>query len=70
MGAKIQILNMMCLKLPLNILVLQEDLVHTIGESAFQGAAGVILWGSTNFSKSRVSVAKKSELVRGPCEAR
>ncbi|KAF7249757.1 Hyaluronidase-1 [Varanus komodoensis] len=31
----------------------QEDLVHTIGESASQGTAGVILWGSTNSSASQ-----------------
>ncbi|XP_077182089.1 hyaluronidase-1 isoform X1 [Paroedura picta] len=31
----------------------QEDLVHTIGESASQGAAGVILWGSENYSCSQ-----------------
>lgn len=36
-------------------LILQEDLVHTIGESASQGAAGIILWGSKNYSCSQVS---------------
>ncbi|XP_035239443.1 hyaluronidase-1 [Anguilla anguilla] len=30
----------------------QEDLVHTIGESVALGAAGVVLWGDGNFSKS------------------
>ncbi|XP_070594862.1 hyaluronidase-1 isoform X2 [Erythrolamprus reginae] len=41
----------------------EEDLVHTIGESAFQGAAGVILWGSTNFSKSREACLEVKEYV-------
>ncbi|XP_030633556.1 hyaluronidase-1 [Chanos chanos] len=36
----------------------QEDLVHTVGESAALGAAGVVLWGDGNFSKSK-----------GTCEA-
>lgn len=33
----------------------QEDLVHTIGESAALGAAGVILWGGYEYSASKVS---------------
>ncbi|XP_048348125.1 hyaluronidase-1 isoform X2 [Sphaerodactylus townsendi] len=32
---------------------LSQDLVYSIGESASQGAAGVILWGSENFSCSQ-----------------
>ncbi|EMP33866.1 Hyaluronidase-1 [Chelonia mydas] len=32
----------------------QEDLVHTIGESASQGASGVVLWGNEDYSHSRV----------------
>ncbi|KAK9406328.1 hyaluronidase-1 [Crotalus adamanteus] len=43
--------------------ITQEDLVHTIGESASQGAAGVILWGSTNFSKSREACLEVKEYV-------
>lgn len=31
--------------------------MNTIGESAAQGAAGIILWGSLNDSMSKVSVA-------------
>lgn len=42
------------------LLVLQEDLVHTLGESASQGAAGVILWGSTNYSYSEVSKCRRA----------
>lgn len=34
---------------------LQEDLENTIGESASQGAAGIVLWGSEDYSNSRVS---------------
>ncbi|XP_032996489.1 hyaluronidase-1 [Lacerta agilis] len=47
----------------------QEDLVHTIGESASQGAAGVILWGSTNYSSSEeacLDVKKYVDTVLGP----
>lgn len=29
--------------------------MNTIGESAAQGAAGIILWGSLNYSTSEVS---------------
>lgn len=31
--------------------------MNTIGESVAQGAAGIILWGSLNYSTSKVSVA-------------
>ncbi|XP_063148035.1 hyaluronidase-1 [Candoia aspera] len=43
--------------------ITQEDLVHTIGESASQGAAGVILWGSTNFSHSWEACLQVKEYV-------
>ncbi|XP_066518710.1 hyaluronidase-1 [Hoplias malabaricus] len=33
----------------------QEDLVHTIGESVALGAAGIVLWGDSNFSKNKVT---------------
>lgn len=33
----------------------QEDLVHTIGESAALGAAGVVLWGDSMYAKSQAS---------------
>lgn len=36
---------------------MQEDLKNTIGESAAQGSAGIILWGSHIYSSSKVSVA-------------
>lgn len=32
----------------------QTDLVHTLGESAALGAAGVVLWGELRFAKSKV----------------
>ncbi|XP_066470265.1 hyaluronidase-1 [Tiliqua scincoides] len=46
----------------------QEDLVHTIGESASQGAAGIILWGSKNYSCSQeacLDVKKYVDTVLG-----
>lgn len=33
----------------------QDDLMRTIGESAALGAAGVVLWGDSNFSKSKAT---------------
>jgi len=35
-------------------LLLQTDLVNTIGESAALGAAGVVLWGSMQYASSKV----------------
>ncbi|KAJ0069791.1 hypothetical protein NL108_014339, partial [Boleophthalmus pectinirostris] len=29
-----------------------SDLIHTIGESAALGAAGVVLWGSSEYARS------------------
>ncbi|XP_007420722.1 hyaluronidase-1 [Python bivittatus] len=43
--------------------ITQEDLVHTIGESASQGAAGVIIWGSTNLSHSWETCLQVKEYV-------
>ncbi len=34
----------------------QSDLVHTIGESAALGAAGVVLWGSSEYARSQVLI--------------
>lgn len=36
------------------VLCEQTDLMHTLGESAALGAAGVVLWGETRFAKSEV----------------
>lgn len=36
-------------------LLLQTDLVNTIGESAALGAAGVVLWGSMQYASSKVA---------------
>ncbi|XP_067319726.1 hyaluronidase-1 isoform X2 [Anolis sagrei] len=51
------------------IFLTQEDLAHTIGESASQGAAGVILWGSSNYSYSQeacLGVKKYVDTLLGP----
>lgn len=37
-----------------NHVAVQTDLLHTLGESAALGAAGVVLWGETKFAKSEV----------------
>ncbi|XP_063071524.1 hyaluronidase-1 [Engraulis encrasicolus] len=33
----------------------EEDLIHTVGESAALGSAGVVLWGDATYSESKVS---------------
>ncbi|NXD63416.1 HYAL1 protein, partial [Eolophus roseicapillus] len=44
----------------------QEDLMNTIGESAAQGAAGIILWGSLNYSNSKEMCLRLKDYVEGP----
>ncbi|NXK27350.1 HYAL1 protein, partial [Arenaria interpres] len=44
----------------------QEDLVNTIGESAAQGAAGIILWGSLNYSSSKEMCLRLKDYTEGP----
>ncbi|NXH44825.1 HYAL1 protein, partial [Dicaeum eximium] len=44
----------------------QEDLVNTIGESAAQGAAGIIFWGNGNFSTSKEMCLRLKHYVEGP----
>ncbi|NWW46811.1 HYAL1 protein, partial [Pedionomus torquatus] len=44
----------------------QEDLVNTIGESAAQGAAGIILWGSLNYSTSKEMCLRLKDYIEGP----
>ncbi|KAJ7424766.1 Hyaluronidase-1 [Willisornis vidua] len=44
----------------------QEDLVNTIGESAAQGAAGIVLWGSLDYSTSKEMCLKLKDYVEGP----
>ncbi|XP_018428072.1 PREDICTED: hyaluronidase-1-like [Nanorana parkeri] len=34
----------------------EEDLMQTIGQSAALGAAGIILWGNTDYSRSKLTV--------------
>lgn len=53
-------LKLLCLGLYLCFLtffglLLQTDLVNTIGESAALGAAGVVLWGSMQYASSKVA---------------
>ncbi|NXG76880.1 HYAL1 protein, partial [Baryphthengus martii] len=43
----------------------QEDLMNTIGESAAQGAAGIILWGSLNYSNSKEMCLRLKDYVEG-----
>nr|XP_025966391.1 hyaluronidase-3 isoform X1 [Dromaius novaehollandiae] len=42
---------------PGHVSALQADLVHTIGESAALGAAGLVLWGDMSYSRSAESCA-------------
>ncbi|NXI41285.1 HYAL1 protein, partial [Galbula dea] len=44
----------------------QENLVNTIGESMAQGAAGIILWGSLNYSSSKEMCLQLKDYVEGP----
>ncbi|NXL61530.1 HYAL1 protein, partial [Chordeiles acutipennis] len=44
----------------------QEDLMNTIGESAAQGAAGIVFWGSLNYSTSKEICLRLKEYVEGP----
>ncbi|KAM6248142.1 hyaluronidase-1 [Spheniscus humboldti] len=44
----------------------QEDLMNTIGETAAQGAAGIILWGSLNYSTSKEMCLRLKGYVEGP----
>ncbi|NWH67314.1 HYAL1 protein, partial [Geococcyx californianus] len=44
----------------------QEDLMNTIGESAAQGAAGIVLWGSLNYSTSKEMCLKLKDYIEGP----
>ncbi|NXV34839.1 HYAL1 protein, partial [Rissa tridactyla] len=44
----------------------QENLVNTIGESAAQGASGIILWGSLNYSSSKEMCLRLKDYLEGP----
>ncbi|XP_041112192.1 hyaluronidase-1-like [Polyodon spathula] len=47
--------------------VLSElDLVHTIGESAALGAAGVVLWGSSEYGRSKSNCLVIKKYIDGP----
>ncbi|XP_008055266.1 hyaluronidase-4-like [Carlito syrichta] len=43
----------------------QEDLVHTIGESASLGAAGIILWGEYEYSASKENCLSMQQSIQG-----
>ncbi|XP_041860866.1 hyaluronidase-3 isoform X2 [Melanotaenia boesemani] len=45
----------------------KTDLEHTLGESASLGAAGVVLWGETKFSKSKAGLGRS--VMRGRMRA-
>ncbi|NXL83317.1 HYAL1 protein, partial [Alectura lathami] len=44
----------------------EEDLMNTIGESASQGAAGIILWGSYTYGTSKENCLKLKDYLDGP----
>ncbi|KAK2534533.1 Hyal1 [Columba livia] len=44
----------------------QEDLMNTIGESAAQGTAGIVLWGSHIYSSSKEMCLRLKDYVEGP----
>ncbi|NXM28232.1 HYAL1 protein, partial [Oxyruncus cristatus] len=44
----------------------QENLMNTIGESAAQGAAGIVLWGDLNYSASKEMCLRLKDYVEGP----
>ncbi|KPP70734.1 hyaluronidase-like, partial [Scleropages formosus] len=44
----------------------ESDLVHTIGESAALGAAGVILWGSSEYAQSQRNCLIVKKYIDGP----
>ncbi|EDM15177.1 similar to hyaluronoglucosaminidase 2 [Rattus norvegicus] len=43
----------------------EEDLVHTIGESAALGAAGIILWGGYEYSDTKETCLSLQQTVHG-----
>ncbi|XP_021020908.1 hyaluronidase-1-like [Mus caroli] len=43
----------------------EEDLVHTIGESAALGAAGIILWGGYEYSDTKETCLSVQQAVHG-----
>ncbi|KAM4748884.1 hyaluronidase-like [Rhinophrynus dorsalis] len=44
----------------------EEDLVHTIGESAALGAAGVVLWGGMQYASTKESCTIVKKYIDGP----
>ncbi|XP_007896746.1 hyaluronoglucosaminidase 6 [Callorhinchus milii] len=42
------------------------DLVHTIGESAAMGAAGIVLWGNIDYARSKNHCLKVKKYIDGP----
>ncbi|XP_069485215.1 hyaluronidase-like [Ambystoma mexicanum] len=44
----------------------EADLIHTIGESAALGAAGIVLWGSIQYASSPESCTTVKKYIDGP----
>ncbi|NWU91901.1 HYAL1 protein, partial [Upupa epops] len=44
----------------------QEDLMNTIGESVAQGAAGIVFWGSLDYSSSKEVCLRLKDYLEGP----
>ncbi|XP_006012183.1 hyaluronoglucosaminidase 6 [Latimeria chalumnae] len=44
----------------------EEDLISTIGQSAAMGAAGVVLWGSMQYARSKKNCLLVKENIDGP----
>ncbi|KTG47689.1 hypothetical protein cypCar_00001846 [Cyprinus carpio] len=48
------------------VVLSESDLVHTIGESAALGAAGVVLWGSSEYARSQRNCLTVKKYIDGP----
>ncbi|XP_031419994.1 hyaluronoglucosaminidase 6 [Clupea harengus] len=48
------------------VVLTETDLVHTIGESAALGAAGVVLWGSSEYARSERNCLTVKKYIDGP----
>ncbi|KAM4734137.1 hyaluronoglucosaminidase 6 isoform 1-T1 [Anableps anableps] len=48
------------------VVLSESDLVHTIGESAALGASGVVLWGSSEYARSKRNCLTVKKYIDGP----
>ncbi|XP_034443857.1 hyaluronoglucosaminidase 6 isoform X1 [Hippoglossus hippoglossus] len=48
------------------VVLSESDLLHTIGESAALGASGVVLWGSSEYSRSQRNCLTVKKYIDGP----